>query len=54
MIFWVSHFLYAIGWMKPLIASRATAKEINIVLSYIAKDSGADDNIGCYWNIMED
>ncbi len=29
-------FLYAIGWMKPLIAGRATAKEIDIARSYIA------------------
>ncbi len=32
-----------------LVAIRATAKEIDIARSYIAKDIGADNNIGCYW-----
>jgi hypothetical protein len=50
-IFKVSHFLYAIGWMKPLIAGRATAKEIDIARSYTAKDSGTDDNIDSYWKV---
>ncbi len=49
MIFWVSHFLYAIGWMRPLIACRATAKEIDIARCYIAKGSGVDEDIGSYW-----
>jgi len=35
-----------------LIAGRATAKEIDITRSYIAKDIGADDNIGSYWIII--
>jgi len=31
------------------ISFKTTAKEIYIARSYIAKDIGADDNIGCYW-----
>ena len=34
-----------------LIAGRATAKEIDIARAYFAKDSGADVNIGSYWNV---
>ncbi|WP_313157715.1 hypothetical protein [Sphingobacterium multivorum] len=34
-----------------LIAGRAPPKEIYIARSYIAKDIGADDNIGRYWNV---
>ncbi len=41
----VFDFLYAIGWMRNLIACRATAKEIDIARSYIAKDSGVDEAI---------
>jgi len=37
--------------MKPLIAGRATAKEIDLARCYIAKDSSADDNIGSYCNV---
>ncbi|WP_309360199.1 hypothetical protein [Sphingobacterium sp.] len=37
--------------MKPLIAGRATAKEIDIARSYTAKDSGTDDNIDSYWKV---
>jgi len=40
------HFLHL-----RLIAGRATAKEIYIAGSYIAKDSGTDGNIGSYWNV---
>ena len=32
-----------------LIGGRVATKKINIARSYIAKDSGADDYIGCYW-----
>ncbi len=39
------HFLHFL-----LIAGTATSKEIDIARSYIAKDSGADDYIGSYWN----
>ena len=35
-----------------LIAGRATAKEIDTARSYIAKEIGADDNIGSYWIII--
>ena len=35
--------------MRPLLAGRATAKEIDIARCYIAKDSSADDNMGSYW-----
>ncbi len=41
----IVHFLHLL-----LIAGRATAKEIDITRSYIAKNSGVDDNIGSYWN----
>ena len=34
-----------------LIAGRATAKEIDIARAYFDKDSGADVNIGSYWNV---
>lgn len=37
--------------MKLLIAGRATAKEIDIARSYIAKDSGAGGNIGSYGKV---
>lgn len=41
------HFLHLL-----LIAGRATAKEIDIARYDIAKDSGADNNIGSYWIII--
>jgi hypothetical protein len=31
--------------------TRAQLKEIYLVRSYIAKDSGTDDNIGSYWKV---
>ncbi|MGE8429638.1 MAG: hypothetical protein ACN6O7_17275 [Sphingobacterium sp.] len=37
--------------MMPLIAGRATAKEIDIARAYIAKDSGVNDNIVSYWKV---
>ena len=43
----IVHFLHLL-----LIAGRATAKEIDIARSYIAKGSGVDDNIGCYWSSL--
>ena len=42
----IIHFLHLL-----LIAGRTTTKEIYMARCYIAKGSGADDNIGTYWKV---